>query len=141
MDTQPAYPTGLPTSAGAMLAYLYRTSHGQNPPAVEASAAGDLIQASYLRPAALAALFGALEKIPGVSVADHAVNAAGQQGVAVRQTHNGISNQLIFNPRTYAFIGAREVVVAASSGLRVGAILNSTATLTLAVVNHAGQLP
>ena len=82
MDTQPAYPTGLPTSAGAMLAYLYRTSHGQNPPAVEAFiTAGDLIQASYLRPAVLAALFGALEKIPGVSVADHAANAAGLQGV------------------------------------------------------------
>ena len=41
--------------------------------------AGVLLQMSYLRPAALAALFDALESSPGVSVADHAVNAAGQR--------------------------------------------------------------
>ncbi len=139
---QPGYPAGLPTSAGAMLAYLYRNSHGQNPPAVQAFiTAGDLISVSYLRPAALAALFGALEKLPGVSVADHAVNAAGQPGVAVQQTFHGMSYQLIFNPRTYAFIGGREVSVSASAGLRVSTILFSYAILRLAVVNHAGQLP
>jgi len=139
---QPGYPAGLPTSAGAMLAYLYRNSHGQNPPAVQAFiTAGDLISVSYLRPAALAALFSALEKLPGVSVADHAVNAAGQPGVAVQQTFHGMSYQLIFNPRTYAFIGGREVSVSASAGLRVSTILFSYAILRLAVVNHAGQLP
>lgn len=138
----PAYRPGLPTSAGAMLAYLYRTSQGQNPPAVEAFiTAGDLLSVSYLRPAALAALFGALEKLPGVSVADHAVNAAGQRGVAVQQTFHGTSYQLIFNPRTYAFIGGRQVSVSASAGLRAGTILVSYAILKLAVVNHAGQFP
>jgi len=139
---QPGYPAGLPTSAGAMLAYLYRNSHGQNPPPVQAFiTAHDLIGVSYLRPAALAALFGALEKLPGVTVAHHAVNAAGQQGVAVQQIYNGMSDQLIFNPRTYAVIGYREVVVSASAGLKVGTILYSAAILRLAVVNHAGQLP
>jgi hypothetical protein len=134
--------TGLPTSAGAMLAYLYRTSHGQNPPAVEAFInAGDLIRESYVRPSALAALFAAAAQLPGVSVAHHAVNAAGQRGVAVQQTFRGISEQLIFNPRTYAFIGERMVAVGASSGLRVGTILDSTAILRLAVVDHAGQFP
>jgi hypothetical protein len=138
----PAYRPGLPTSAGAMLAYLYRNSHGQNPPDVQAFiTAGDLIGVSYLRPAALAALFSALEKIPGVSVAYHAINAAGQPGVAVQQTFNGVSYQLIFNPRTYAYIGNRQVVVSASSGLGVGAILFSNSILMLAVVNHAGQFP
>jgi hypothetical protein len=139
---QPAYRPGLPTSAGAMLAYLYRTSAGQNPPPVQAFiTAGDLIPVSYLRPAALAALFEALEKLPGVSVVHHALNAAGQRGVAVQQTFHGISYQLIFNPRTYAFIGGRQVSVSASSGLRVGTILFSYAILRLAVVNHPGQFP
>ena len=138
---QPAYPR-LPGSAQDMLAYLYRTSEGQNPPDVEAFIhAGDLIRQSYIRPAALAALFNAVMEIPGVSVADHAVNAVGQRGIAVQQTFNGISDQLIFNPRTYAYIGEREVVVNASSGLRVGAVLDSTAILKVAVADHAGQLP
>jgi hypothetical protein len=139
---QPAYRPGLPTSAGAMLAYLHRTSAGQNPPPVQAFiTAGDLIPVSYLRPPALAALFEALEKLPGVSVVHHAVNAAGQQGVAIQQIYHGISYQLIFNPRTYAFIGSRQVSVSASSGLRAGTILFSYAILRLAVVNHPGQFP
>jgi hypothetical protein len=139
---QPAYRTGLPSSGRAMFAYLYRNSHGQNPPDVEAFiTAGDLIRESYVRPAALAALFAAVAQMPGVSVADHAVNAIGQQGVAVQQTYRGISEQLIFNPRTHAFIGERQVAVSASSGLSVGTVLDSTATLRLAVVGRAGQLP
>jgi len=139
---QPAYRAGLPSSAQAMLAYLYRNSHGQNPPDVQAFiTAGDLIRESYVRPAALSALFAAVAQIRGVSVANHAVNAAGQQGVAVQQTYRGISEQLIFNPRTHAFIGRRRVALSASSGLRVGTVLDSTAILGLAVVDHAGQLP
>lgn len=82
-----------------------------------------------------------MTEIPGVSVADHAVNAVGQQGVAVQQVYRGISQQLIFNPRTYAFIGEREVAVNASSGLKAGTVLDSTAILGLAVADHAGQLP
>lgn len=139
---QPAYLAGLPTTAQAMLAYLYQNSHGQNPPAVQAFiTAGDLIRESYVRPAALAALFAAAAQIPGVSVADHAVSAAGQRGVAVQQTYHGISEQLIFNPRTHAFIGERQVALSASSGLSVGTVLDSTAILRLAVVDQAGQLP
>jgi hypothetical protein len=139
---QPAYLAALPTTAPAMLAYLYKNSHGQNPPAVQAFiTAGDLIRESYVAPAALAAPFAAAAQIPGVSVAEHAVNAAGQHGVAVQQTYNGISEQLIFNPRTHAFIGERQVAVSASSGLRVGTVLDSTAILRLAVVDQAGQLP
>ncbi|MGH3393751.1 MAG: hypothetical protein ACRDPO_03590 [Streptosporangiaceae bacterium] len=132
----------LPTSPGAMLSYLYRTREGDNPPAVESYIhAGDLLRQDYLRPAELAALFRALERIPGVSVAGHAVNLIGQRGIAVQQTYHGISDQLIFNPRTYAVIGERQVVVSASSGLRVGAVLDATAVLKIAVVDHVGQRP
>jgi hypothetical protein len=132
----------LPTTPGAMLSYLYRTREGDNPPAVESYIhAGDLLRQDYLRPAALAALFRALERIPGVSVAGHAVNLIGQRGIAVQQTYHGISDQLIFNPRSYAVIGEREVVVGASSGLRVGAMLDATAVLQIAVVDHVGQRP
>lgn len=47
---QSADQNGLPSSARAMLAYLYRNSHGQNPAAVQAFiTAGDLIRESYVR--------------------------------------------------------------------------------------------
>jgi hypothetical protein len=138
----PAYPRGVPTSASGMRAYLYRTSQGQNPPDVQAFiTAGDLIRDSYLRPAALAALFEAVIEIPGVSLVQHAVNVVGQPGIAVQQTFNGISQQLIFDPQTYAFIGEREIVVGASSGLPVGKVIDSTALLGLGVASQVGQKP
>jgi hypothetical protein len=138
----PAYHGGLPTTAGAMLTYLYRHSQGQNPPDVQAFiTAGDLIRESLVPPDALAAVFRAVARIPGVSVARHAVNAAGKPGTGVQQTFHGISEQLIFNPATYAFIGEREVVVAAGSGLPIGTVMDSTAILAAGVTSQPGQLP
>jgi len=139
---QPGYHAGLPTTASAMLGYLYRNSHGQNPPDVEAFiTAGDLIRESYVQPAALAAVFGAAALIPGVTVVLDVRNAAGQLGIGVQQTFRGISEQLIFSPRTYAFIGERQVAVSAGAGLPVGSVLDSTAILATGIVDHAGLLP
>jgi hypothetical protein len=136
------YPAGLPTTTAAMLTYLYHNSHGENPPDVQAFiTAGDLIRESYVQPAALAAVFRAVAKIPGVTVTQHAANANGQDGVAVQQIFHGISAQLIFNPKTYAFIGERQVVVGTGAGLRIGTLLDSTAILATGVVDQAGQLP
>jgi hypothetical protein len=136
------YRPGLPVTASAMLTYLYRNSHGQNPPDVQAFiTAGDLIRESYVQPAALAAVLRAVARIPGVTVTRHATNAAGQAGVGVQQTFHGISEQLIFNPRTYAFIGEREVVVSAGAGLPVGTVMDSTAILATGIVANAGQFP
>lgn len=138
----PGYHAGLPVTSSAMLAYLYRHSQGQNPPDVQAFiTAGDLIRESYLQPAALAAVLRAVAEIPGVTVTRHATNAAGQAGVGVQQTFRGISEQLIFNPRTYAFIGERQVVVSAGAGLPVGTVMDSTAILAAGIVGHAGQFP
>lgn len=132
----------LPTSPGAMLSYLYRTREGNNPPAIEAFIrAGDLISQSYLRPAELVALFGALKRLPGVSVVPHAVSLIGQRGIAVQQVYQGESDQLIFNARSYAVIGNREVSVSPTSGLPVGGLLSANAVLRIAVVNRIGQLP
>jgi hypothetical protein len=138
----PAFHAGLPTTAAAMLTYLYRNSEGQNPPDVQAFiTAGDLIRESLVPPAALAAVFRAVARIPGVTVARRATNAAGQHGVGVQQTYHGISEQLIFNPRTFAFIGERQVVVAAGAGLPIGTVMDSTAILAAGVTDQPGQLP
>jgi len=138
----PAYTRGLPTSASGMRDYLYRTSEGQNPPDIEAFIhAGDLLTGSYIPPAAMAAIFEAVTEIPGVTVAQHAVNVVGQPGIAVQQTFNGISQQLIFDPRNYVFIGEREVVVSKTPGLHVGQVLDSSALLGLGVADRPGQRP
>jgi hypothetical protein len=132
----------LPTAPGAMLRYLYRTRQGQNPPPVESYIhAGDLLRQDYLRPAERAALIRALKLIPGVSEVGHAVTLIGQRGIAVQQTYHGLSDQLIFSARTYAFIGERQVVVGQGAGAKVGSVLDSYAVLRIAVVDHVGQRP
>jgi len=134
-----AYPV-LPTTPGAMLRYLFRTRQGQNPPPAESYIhAGDLLRQDYLRPAERAALFRALKLIPGVSEVGHAVTLIGQRGIAVQQTYHGLSDQLIFSPRTYAFMGERQVVVGQGAGARVGSVLDSYAVLRIAVVDRVGQ--
>jgi hypothetical protein len=132
----------LPTTPGAMVRYLYRTREGENPPPVESYIhAGDLLRQDYLRPAERAALFRALKLIRGVSGVGHAVSLIGQRGIAVQQTYHGLSDQLIFSARTYAFIGEREVVVGPGAGAKVGSVLDSYAVLRIAVVDRVGQRP
>jgi hypothetical protein len=132
----------LPTAPGAMLRYLFRTRAGDNPPPVESFIhAGDLLRQDYLLPAERAALFRALERIRGVSLVQHTVNLTGRTGIAVQQTYHGISQQLIFDPRSYTFIGEREVAVSASSGVRVGTLMDATSGFKIAIVDHVGQLP
>lgn len=48
---------------------------------------------------------------------------------------------MIFNPRSYAFIGEREVAVSASAGVWVGAVLRATSVFKIAIVDRVGQLP
>jgi hypothetical protein len=138
----PGAPRDLPTTTTGMLRYLYQHRAGQNPPDQQAFiTAGDLIRESYIPPAALAAVFRATAHIPGVTVARGAVTADGKRGIAVQRIFNGISQQLIFDPASYAFIGEREEVISATGGLRPGTIMDSTAVLRVAIVDRAGQLP
>lgn len=139
---QPAVLTGLPVTTGGMIAYLYHHLAGQNPPDEQAFiTAGDMIRGQYLTPRALAALFRAVAQIPGVTVVHNAVTADARRGIAVQRIYKGISEQLIFDPVTFAFIGEREVAVSTASGLRPGTVTDSLAVLQAAIVSHAGEHP
>ena len=138
----PALRTDLPTGTDAMVRYLYRNSHGQNPPDQQAFiTAGDLVREAYLPPAALAALWSATARIPGVATAHDEVDAAGRHGVAVVREFNGLRQELILDPVTYAFLGEREVVTRDQDGLIRGQILGSSASMRIAIVDRPGQLP
>jgi len=130
----------LPTTEPAMLRYLYHHLAGQNPPDQQAFiTAGDLIRDNYIRPASLAAIFRAVAHIPGVTVVHGAVSADRRRGIAVERTYHGISDQLIFDPATYAVVGEREVVAGPGTGVKVGTIMDLTAILTTRIVHSVGQ--
>ncbi|TDD27022.1 hypothetical protein E1287_35475 [Actinomadura sp. KC06] len=143
---RPAYRATLPTDPGHMREYLYRNSHGNNPPDVQAFiTVGDLLRTSMLPSKARAAMFKAATRIPGIAFVPHARDAAGRPGVAAALTHDGIRNELIFDPRTFAFLGERQVLVApndkTSLGLKPGTVLESTAVLRTAITDRPGQRP
>jgi hypothetical protein len=142
-EPTPGYHGDLPTDPGAMLTYLRGRGGSKNGPDQDAfTAAGDLIREAYLPPAVLAAVFEAVGRIPGVTVAGTATDEAGQTGVAVtRDEIQGSRVELIFDPETYDYLGERVVVRRDQDGLRAGQVLNSTAVLRVAVLPAAGRLP
>jgi hypothetical protein len=139
----PNYRGDLPTDAGAMLAYLRAQGGTKNGPDQDAfTAAGDLIRGAYLAPAVLSAVFQAVGRIPGVTVAGDVTDEAGRHGIAVtRDEVQGLRTELIFDRRTYAYLGEREVEMTGQDGLRAGQVRYSVAVLRVAVVPAAGRLP
>ena len=105
----PAYRDDLPTTTAGMYKYLYTIPLRPGVRATDQEAfvvAGDLIRRSYLPPASLAALFNAVAEIPGVFVRQNVTDASGRTGIAVARTEiGGGSSALVFDPKTYQFIG------------------------------------
>jgi hypothetical protein len=132
----PGYLGDLPTDADAMLRYLYAHNDGPSTPDTEAFfTAGKLILQNYVPPRSMAAIFNALAKIPGTTVVRDAVDAAGRRGVAVGiKVSNARTEQLIFDRRTFAYLGGRTVAAG-------GEVTTSEARLRIAIVDKVGQLP
>jgi hypothetical protein len=155
---KPAVQPDLPTDPGAMLRYLHRTGSdgavaavpADLPPEIRAFVrAQDVLVASLTAPAVQAAVFRALARVPGVTVARAVPDAAGRRGVAVTLSGGGIGTQLIFDPATSRYLGSNTVAADPATafgeitvrGLKVGDVLSQTAILRVAVVDRAGELP
>ncbi|WP_433795932.1 CU044_5270 family protein [Actinoplanes sp. CA-252034] len=111
-EADPAYLPDLPEDAEAMARYLnLSNSHLDDDPAENktngiAKDMGTLGSSRYLRPAQRAALFQAAARIPGISVVDDAVDAAGRTGTGVTWRFGKGSTMWVFNPRTHEFLGS-----------------------------------
>jgi hypothetical protein len=137
------YARGLPTEPDRMLDYIYAHLQGENPRHEQAwITVGDLLRERLLPPKARAAPFEAAARIPGVTVVRDSVDAAGRHGIAVAVVHDGVRQELIFDPKTYRLLGERGVVVdAGKAGAPQGALVAWTAQLRYAVVDRVGQEP
>jgi hypothetical protein len=137
-----AYVNDLPTDTAGMRDYLYRNSHGANAPDQQAFiTVGDLIQEAYLPPQALAAMFRAAAQIPGVRVVPRVTDAAGRPGIAVAREDSGLRQELIFDPKTYRYLGERSIVVGHFEGQPKGTVMYHSAVLSVAIVDQIGQHP
>jgi hypothetical protein len=161
-------PSAVPTDPDGLLAAVYQLVKD---PACSPIPVGDTVQdrafmlidgmLQTLMPAEVrAALYQALAKIPGVTVAQGATDAAGRRGVAfVRAaaiegpgSSGWLRLEIILDPNTYRYLGARHVVTrdhfipdtpSGSKGTRFrkGQVLVSRAQVALAVVDAPCQRP
>lgn len=137
------YARDLPTDPDKMYDHIYRNLKGKNPRHEQAwITVGDLLRERLLPSQARAALFRAAARIPGVTVVADAADAAGRRGVAVSRTQRGVSEQLIFDAKTYQFLGERGVVVDSKQmgeEIPAGTVVAASAELRCVVVDKVGQ--
>nr|WP_181726541.1 CU044_5270 family protein [Micromonospora provocatoris] len=133
----PAYLQDLPSNADDMLTHLKKMSHSTSPTPDELfSNVGDLIRSGYLSPQARAALYEAAAKIPGVAATASLIDAVGRTGVAVSLSGPLARYDLLFEPKTYEFLGWQvQPTPAAPAGQLRGEVV-----LTVAVVDRPGQM-
>jgi len=168
-----AYVRQLPTDPQALLTRLYATyspagerpynrrrfSREEQDQRVFGLVA-DLLRDNVVPPAVQAAIYRALPSIPGVQLQRGAVDAAGRHGVAFARVYElpsddgHIRAEIILDPRTYQYLGWRQVVVndfvadsVTIDGRRVrphvakGTVFDWTARTAAAIVNRPGQRP
>jgi hypothetical protein len=152
------YLNSLPTSPARLMAVIKDNLKTQPDP-IGAAGTGNvgvfnavqaLLRNTVLPPRLLAALYGVLARDPGVHFERSVTDLAGRTGVGFSTVQDGyLKEQIVINPKTYAYMGYIDVAVRAhsSTGLdgtahfRVGQILGWEALLGAGIVQHPGQLP
>jgi len=139
----PAYVTNLPRTVKAMKRYLLGYyAHGKgSPPAADAIGTVTGFYQFLVPHRASALMFRALSQIKGIRVIDHATTLAGDKGIAVAayDPSRGTLDELIFDPKTYLYIGDSQIAL--NSTYMPKGTVNGNAVLQIAVVNRPGQLP
>ena len=138
----PAYVTNLPRTVKAMKRYLLSSRDPRIPPAVSAMQVITSTLYQDLVPHRNSALmFQALGQIKGIRVIDHATTLAGRKGIGVAayDPSRGTLDELIFDPKTYLYIGDSEIAL--NSTYMPKGTVNGNAVEQIAVVNKPGQLP
>jgi hypothetical protein len=143
--TQPAYLPGLPGPSSGMDEFLARVMNGFSygtpltardlrNPVIRQKVVSHVLETNYLLPAQRAALYKYLAATAGLKVVADVPDATGRRGVAVTWPGPRFSGYLIFDPKTYAYLGMREVSTD-------GSIANDTTLVSAAIVDHVGQRP
>jgi hypothetical protein len=146
-----AWAETLPSDPATLLAYLrtnslctFSTLHVDTPHAAYSEVYNILSSLYVLPPAAGATLFNAAAQIPGVTVLHDVTDAAGGRGTAVVMTGRAtaaapaknatlgpvLRYELIFDTRTYRFIGLQEVTAQ-------GTVRQAEAVITARVADRA----
>lgn len=102
---------------------------------------GDMLRNTYLPPAFRAALYRVVAELPEVELLGQVKDPVGRTGIGVAFTKGSDTHQLIFDPRTSALLGERQVAARRIPELQVpaGTETGSTAYLESRVVDSLGR--
>jgi hypothetical protein len=142
----------LPTDPARMLAYLYRIddptdtySRGMDPDERAFLKASYALYLARPAPAVQAAVLEAVSRIPGVTLVPEATDAAGRHGVAVARTGDNYRQELIFDPKTYAYYGFNNQLFHRPANIDnsewIVSAPSRTAIMRTAIVDRKGELP
>ncbi|MET7649470.1 CU044_5270 family protein [Streptomyces sp. NPDC005486] len=141
-----AWLASLPTDPAALLKLLYADTHvekGEDRDQEVFGRIGDLVGEQIMPSATAAAFYKATARIPGVTEAADAVDAAGRHGIAIARedTRHGTRTEWIFDPGTLDYLGVRTVFSRDTERARAGTVYDTSAVLERAVVDKRGQEP
>ncbi|GAA2560870.1 MULTISPECIES: CU044_5270 family protein [Streptomyces] len=136
----------LPTDPDEMYEWLRETApeySGQETDQAMFVLVGDLIRDAVVPPEQGAALYRAVARIPGVTIVEDVVDAAGREGVAITREDpdNPTRDEWIFDEETFEFLGERSVATEDHADVERGTVTGNTAVLRRAIVDEAGQRP
>ena len=103
--------TDLPTDPGQLRSLIEDRDIVDGPPGDWETfvLATDLIRDSYARPGLRAALYEVMADLPGIEVVGDTVDASGRHGIALASTHDGIRNEVVFDPKTARILEERMI--------------------------------
>lgn len=104
----------------------------------------DLLSGTYAPPKLRAALYRIAAKLPGVQLVGTVRDEAGRKGTAVAYVDRGKRQELIFDRKTAALLGERDVLVdpaAAGIDAPIGTIVGDTSYLSAGVVDSTSMRP
>lgn len=81
-----------------------------------------------------AALYRALAKVPGVTIAEDVTDLAGRKGVVLSHSWDNFSFGIVLDPETYAFLGE-------AYDVRDGKVYTGSALLKVGIVDEPGERP
>jgi hypothetical protein len=82
---------------------------------------GDMLRNTYLPPAFRAALYRVVAELPEVELLGKVADPIGRAGIGVAFTKGSVTHELIFDPKTSALLGEREVTARRMPELHVPA--------------------
>jgi hypothetical protein len=111
----------LPTDADAMLAYLHQSTHGEGDTLHDLGNEVVTLAGGYLRPAARAALYEAVAKVPGLAVRSDAKDGTGRPVLGITWPAEGAGrgdlDEFLFDPVTFAYLGSGTTGSVVSQGI------------------------